>query len=69
VVKSSPWSADSGGVPDAIVIVPPGTPAAADVELEDELDELPHAASATALPIATTAIKAARRCLLIDPSS
>jgi hypothetical protein len=26
VVKSSPWSADSGAVPEAIVIVPPLVP-------------------------------------------
>jgi hypothetical protein len=68
VVKSSPWSADCGGVPESIVIVPPVLPplagaAADDVEDaddedaadEDELDELPHAATANAMIRATAA--------------
>jgi hypothetical protein len=66
-----PGSSESGAVPDTSVIEPPVFVAAVLVELEelDELDELPHAASATTPPSARTAIKAARSCLLIDPSS
>jgi hypothetical protein len=48
-----------------IVTVPPVFPVVA--ELVDELDELPHAASAITEPTATTAIEAALKYLLIDP--
>jgi hypothetical protein len=78
VVKSSPWSADCGGVPESIVIVPPVLPplaGAADVDDEDdedaepaadevELDELPHAAAAKAM-IRATAAHSGRVCFLI----
>src|SRR5437660_856952 len=73
VVKSSPWSAESGGVPAAIVIVPPCFPPELPlvlpelVPLDDDEDELPHAASATADATARTAVHAARLSVLIDP--
>src|SRR5581483_437094 len=75
VVKSSPWSADSGGVPDAIVIVPPLWPlvaplalpalvAALLVELDDEP---PHAASATAAATPNSTAETGLVYLFTDP--
>ncbi len=65
VVKSSPWSADSGGVPDAIVIVPPFLPWV--LELLVDVDELPHAASTTARTAAVDAATIGLMCLCTCP--
>ena len=65
--QPSPWSADCGGVPETIVIVPPLCPELVpellDFELLEllELLELPQAASTTA---ARTANSAVRACLI-----
>jgi hypothetical protein len=66
VVYIIPGSSESGAVPNKTVIVPPDFPLEL-VELDDELEELPQAASAIAEPTATTAIEAVRICFLIDP--
>src|SRR5436305_13146812 len=72
VVKSSPWSAERGGVPDTIVTVPPCLPPeldAADELLLDELlfDEPPHATSASAAAAPSKTAAADLVSLFTDP--
>src|SRR5438874_3723846 len=72
VVKSSPWSADRGGVPDTIVIVPPCLPpelAVVEELLLGELVELdpPHATSTSAVAAPSNKAAAALVCLFTDP--
>src|SRR5437868_7294531 len=75
VVKSSPWSADCGGVPDAIVIVPPclppelplALPELVAAELLELDDEPPHAASATAAATPSSTAEISLVYLFTDP--
>ena len=55
VVKSSPWSADSGGVPEAIVIVPPLLPleVAAGLAPDDEPELLQAPSTTTTTPVSS----------------